>query len=281
MGMIVEMATPKYKGYVYIGLILFTVPVLLGLALAKPVLGIFNGVGIWIAAIALIVIVCAVLGYGFMGVFRGLLIDGRNMLSLSKLQMVLWTVIVISGLIAAAIANMAYGKDPLNITIPPELWLLMGINTTSLVASPIIKSTKQDVDGLLKNKNPEDAEWSDLFRGEETANANRLDLGKVQMFYLTLIIAFAYAVQIMTQLSQLGPLNPTGLSEGFQNFPAISSGMVALLGVSNAGYLAYKATKHGQPTEQPAPTVGSSTAVDNSVTLVAPSPEAKTIPGSK
>jgi hypothetical protein len=37
------------------------------------------------------------------------------------------------------------GADPLAIAIPEQLWLLMGISTTALVASPLIRSTKRDV----------------------------------------------------------------------------------------------------------------------------------------
>jgi hypothetical protein len=105
--------------------------------------------------------------------------------------------------------------NPLDISVPSELWLLMGISTTSLMASPLIKSTKTNVQAneeeksrtyallakqmnlekieeavasrgqLVINTHPEAAQWADMFRGEETGNAAHLDLGKIQMFYFT------------------------------------------------------------------------------------------------
>ena len=91
-------------------------------------------------------------GQGVTGLWRGMLIDDRNKMGLSRLQMILWTIIVLSGFLVAALSNLATGQaDPLAIAIPSQLWLLMGISTTSLVGSPLIKSTK-------KNKTPSEAE---------------------------------------------------------------------------------------------------------------------------
>jgi hypothetical protein len=203
----------------------------------------------FIFIIAALCVSLACIGCGFMGNSRGILIDGRNKISLSRLQMVLWTIIVISGLLAAVSSNIAYNKtledpkkaiDPLNIIIPPELWLLMGITTVSLVGSPLLKREIQDKGNLETNMDIEKARWSDLFSGEETDNSRRLDLGKVQMFYLTLIIAFSYLILLFGQVISINKTDSAGISA----FPAVSSGMVALLGISNAGYLAYKAVPH-------------------------------------
>src|SRR5690242_9175502 len=82
-------------------------------------------------------------GHGVVGLWHGVLIDERNRLSLSRLQMVLWTIIVLSGFLIAALWNISRGVDaPLEINVPKELWLLMGISVTSLVGSPLILSTK-------------------------------------------------------------------------------------------------------------------------------------------
>jgi tetratricopeptide (TPR) repeat protein len=206
----------------------------------------------WFVFISIIAVLCVSLGCigcCFMGNWKGILIDGRNKISLSRLQMVLWTIIVISGLLAAVSSNIAYNQtledpkkaiDPLDIEIPPELWLLMGITTVSLVGSPLIKREIQDKGNLKTNTENDEAKWSDMFSGEETDNSNRLDLGKVQMFYLTLIIAFSYLILLFGQIISINKPDSTGIIA----FPAVSSGMVALLGISNAGYLAYKAVPH-------------------------------------
>jgi hypothetical protein len=221
----------------------------------------------WILTLLLLAAFAAVAGQGITGVWAGLLIDERNQISLSRLQLALWTIVVLSAFFAAALSNLATGQpNPLAITVPSELWLLMGISTTSLVASPLIKNTKQSVqpdeeekrqtfDRLAKQMgvekveevvsnrgqlvihlHPEDAQWSDMFRGEETGNAGHLDLGKIQMFYFTLILVLAYAVGLGRTFS--------GSESDFSAFPAVDPSMVALLGISHVGYLTNKAISH-------------------------------------
>lgn len=195
---------------------------------------------IWIILILVLCISFFVAGIWIDEAFWGLLLDGRNKVSLSKLQIVLWTILVISGLIAAVVLNISNGKvegGPLNITVPSDLWILMGITSVSFVASPIIKKDKQENGLLAANASPIKASFSDLFKGDEKVNAERIDLGKVQMFYLTFIILFAYAFEIGQLLNE----------SSFSTFPEMSNGMVTLLGISNAGYLAYKAAPHVDP----------------------------------
>ncbi|MBC8492185.1 MAG: hypothetical protein H8D43_00255 [Chloroflexi bacterium] len=187
--------------------------------------------------------------------------------------MVLWTIIVLSGWLTAALANIAAkATDPLSIAIPEQIWLAMGIATTSLVGSPLILSTKKakkpkkeehertiglmakeegvDVDTLkgkvttvgqvLVNKDPKDARVSDMFKGEETGNAAQLDLAKIQMFFFTLILVFAYAAALSAKLAGTGNID---------QFPPLSESMVALLAISHTGYLTNKAIPHSQTGE--------------------------------
>ena len=153
----------------------------------------------WVVALVLLGVFAAVAGQGITGLWRGLLIDERNKISLARLQLTLWTIVVLSGFLTAALSNLAAAQpNPLAISVPSELWLLMGISTTSLVASPLIKSTKRSLEAneeekgrtfallakqmavekiddtvanrgqLVINRHPEDAQWADMFRGEET-----------------------------------------------------------------------------------------------------------------
>jgi len=93
--------------------------------------------------LVLLAVFATVAGQGVVGRWRGALIDERNKMSLFRLQMLLWTVVVVTGILAAALANIAGGQpSPLSIAIPAELWVLMGISTTSLVGSPLIRSPK-------------------------------------------------------------------------------------------------------------------------------------------
>ena len=204
-----------------------------------------GGLLLWVLSLILISVSCIAIGYCIMGSKFGLILDGRKKFSLSRLQTVLWTIVIISGLLAAVVLNIAIGgNSPLNITIPSDLWFLMGITTASLVISPIIKNEKQNYNQLNKNINITEALISDLFKGEEEVNKERLDLGKVQMFFLTLIIVLSYAILIAHKLSS---------GKFVDEFPPISPGMVTLLGISNAGYLAYKAAPHITPSQPKLP----------------------------
>jgi len=217
-------------------------------------------------------------GHGVVGSWRGLLIDQRNRMSLSRLQMVLWTVVVLSAFITAALWNIRLGeKDPLAVAVPQPLWWLMGISTTSLVGSPLIRSTKtaERLDpalpalaavkkeeeqlrtfsalqrqGVPPNtistqgnivvwQSPECARLADLFQGEEVGNAAVLDLGKLQMFYFTLIVAFSYGAALAHAFAEASRnMSPVSV------LPALGQGMVVLLGISHAGYLTNKAVPH-------------------------------------
>jgi hypothetical protein len=197
--------------------------------------------------------------------------------------MVLWMVVVLSGFLTAVLWNISQNLAPLlSVAVPVELWMVMGITTTSLVGSPLILSQKakepapvaqagaaeaaaqaaqqrRDVavaevkaqlasQGLPPDKVevrgsvvawtwPSDARAPDLFQGDEVANAAHLDLGKVQMLFFTLILVFTYVVMLCRLFL---PLEPGG-DVAVKGFPPLEQGMVALLGISHAGYLANKA----------------------------------------
>ena len=51
-----------------------------------------------------------VAGHGVTGLWLGLLIDTRNKASLSRLQMTLWTILILSGFLAAVITNIDSGQ---------------------------------------------------------------------------------------------------------------------------------------------------------------------------
>lgn len=219
----------------------------------------------WAAVPSWIVTMLALLGFTLFaghavtGVWRGAFIDERNKVSLSRFQMLAWTILIISALGTIVIARAA--NDPataLDVTVDETLFLLMGISTASLVGSPLVKSTKRerslalnkkDEDALLEdqgvkpekvrvegqivsNRKISDAEWSDLFKGEEVANSTHLDLAKIQMFFFTVLIVLSYALAIGSSLAS----NPAP-----DSLPVVGQTMVMLLGISHTGYLANKA----------------------------------------
>lgn len=216
--------------------------------------------------VILLILLCLVfMGVGMSIVRRpeGAFIDSRNRISLSKLQAAAWTVVVLAAFAAAAAYNIARGNvdaavvHALNIQIPGELLLAMGISATSLVGAPAILSLKaaeqappnaeQDaanrtgvstnaVGNLFAKLKPADASWSDLVTGEDVGNAGVADLGKIQQLLITLILLGAYAAYVLEAFaSTTGPIT---------TLPTLDRSFVWLLGLSHASYLAYKAAPH-------------------------------------
>ncbi len=199
----------------------------------------------WIAIFLLLLLSSLTIGHGTTNKWNGLLIDERNKISLSRFQMMLWILIILSAFLTAALINVRI--NPLNalaIDVPIELLALIGISTTSLVGAPLALSTKRDQ--VMSNDTRYDARWSDMFMGEEIANQGRLDVGKVQMFYFTIILAVAYIGALVVMF--------IGTSNTINSFPSLNDGLVTLLGISHAGYLVNKAV----------PRVGNTNATDGS-----------------
>jgi hypothetical protein len=226
------------------------------------------------------------LGVAISGRPLGVLINEQNLMSLSRFQTALWTIIVVSALLVIAGARVRDGVkdsgDPLNIKFSGQLLSLLGISSAALVGSPLIDATKKskppgqnatqqtavalsqtknvpassvsagktspgdlqsaitaNAQGILyKNPAISDASFSDMFEGTEVGNAAQVDLAKVQMFFFTLIVAVVYIYALVAVMND-GTVYDANLS-----FPALSDGMVALLGISNAGFLGYKAVDH-------------------------------------
>ncbi len=210
----------------------------------------------WIMVMLCMVAFVLVAGHGIKGVWRGALIDEWNRISLSRLQMLTWTILILSAVVTILIARAAI--DPMTameLELAPKLWALMGISTVSLVGSPLLKSNKTgnnlapaNVNSLLaaqgadpktlsctgqiiKKSSVKSAEWSDLFTGEEVSNFTYLDPAKIQMFFFTVILVLSYGIALGALLTK-GTV-PNAL-------PPVSDGMVALLGISHGGYLANK-----------------------------------------
>ena len=299
----------------------------------------FTNIYTWLIIAILLTAFVLVLGWGITGKLLGVLINEHYRISLSRFQIVLWTILILSAWIAAVTWNLAIGDaTPLGIDIPPQVWALLGISVTSLVGTPIILSAKtkktpaveeqvaslrrigpqenptvanaayrnnlaqiasdvrnapttatangaaaaanvamgapvgaapttvadvraqvatnvQEVaanvgirfKGLAVSRtDPSDAKISDMFTGDEVGTASLVDVGKVQMFIFTLIIALAYA-------SSIGEILVTAIKDGVGTeitmFPALDPSMVTLLGISHVGYLGFKAAPHTETEE--------------------------------
>jgi hypothetical protein len=222
----------------------------------------------WLIVLALMTGFAVVAGRGITGYWRGILIDKRYKMSLSRFQLLVRTLVVLSALLTAVLTNVALGSDsPLSIEVPVEIWVLLGISVASAVGSKAVLKTKErrsvdpeeldrtadrlqedagvDVnrtfsDTIIYNCSPEDARWGDLLKGDEAGNASVVELGKLQMFFFTFVLVLTYATAIAARLE--GTLIVTDL-------PPIDETMNTLLGISHTGYLADKSVSHTRTAE--------------------------------
>jgi hypothetical protein len=97
---------------------------------------------------------------------------------------------------------------------------------------------------IVTMTSPEATGWADLIRGEETGNADKVDLGKIQLLYIT---AVAVAVYAALMFSTLGTVGDNGAAVQLA-FPALDTSFVGILALSHAGGLAYEAAPHSKTT---------------------------------
>ncbi len=166
--------------------------------------------------------------------WRGVLIDQRNKMSLSRLQLVMWSILVISTVITDGVLNAVWDRpNPLSLAIPNELWIVLGISTASFVAAPMVLGTKgKDLDTNL----PYEHAWRDIFYGDDTGNADQVDFSKVQQFFFTVVLVIEYAVSIGEKLVATIPSSSQLLV-----FPGLDPGFIGIMAVSQTAYIAYKA----------------------------------------
>jgi len=110
---------------------------------------------VFLSITALLVVFFAAIGKSLTGRKLGIFINGRNRIDLSRFQVVLWTLLILPAYATIALERIRWlplpplpGNDPLQITMDPRLWALLGISATSLVGTTLTSSEK-------KKKEPE------------------------------------------------------------------------------------------------------------------------------
>jgi hypothetical protein len=232
---------------------------------------------LWVMNIVLITLFLVVMGKAITRRFMGFLIDDRlRRISLSRFQLVLWTIVILPALLTIIVFNLVNAPeadpesqvkdDPLNVQVPPEVLGLLGISVASLAGSQYIKDQnvnqsvlqkveerKEEVQGTASpqgsvsdpsspapNSSALDARFADMFRGETESSKDFLEIGKVQMFFFTLIVALGYAIAVGDGLGN------TDLKV-IEKMPDLTAGMLVLLGISQVGYIANKAVTYYSP----------------------------------
>ncbi len=205
----------------------------------------------WLATFAILLLVCLAVGYLANDRKLGILIDGRNRISLSRVQWVLWFLVLFSAYFTGGVWDMAFGNDlP---TIEPNLFGLIGISSGSAIVSSLIVETKKkepnpkgaDDKTLLGridvNEKVDEAAFADLYLGEEDATRTSVDVSRLQKLITTFLLVIVYLNMLWSAF--------TGASHTYDAFdmPVVGTNFLVLLGASHAAYLAYKATPKAVP----------------------------------
>jgi hypothetical protein len=227
----------------------------------------------WFFTILLLCCFCVVLGLWLMKLPLGIFISNRNLISLSRVQLTIWTVVIFSGYLVVLMQRILHGVyHPLDISIDNNLWAALGISIASFIGTPIVlngktqtspsnqavqtagtaldetpASIQANAQGMLyANPSPNDASVSDMFQGDEIGNTAYVDISKVQMFLLTVFIIAAYCNDLGHFLAGFDASVAARDFTHLNSLPPFSTSEVQLLGASHAGYLAFKAVGHTQ-----------------------------------
>ncbi len=205
----------------------------------------------WVGAAVILAFVSVLLGIAIHDGPLGVLIDSRGRYSLTHLQLVLWTFVVIP-LIAGVFWGRLFSGQPqtaLSFTIPNYLLLVLGISVASAAASTATKAYKDSTGADIPHSVPGAQDksirpfFAQVFMLEEGPMANRVvDVTKFQNFWFTLILVAAYLALAIGTFS--GASSPAKIDA----LPDFTPAMATILALSHAGYLAGKL-----PQRSPAP----------------------------
>lgn len=171
-------------------------------------------------------------------------VDGRP--SSSKFQVVLWSIVVLFAYLVIFLAQtingqITNGHRNLDIPIPQYLLALAGLSFATAGLAKII--TQRGVDaGKLPLKvttgNVADSTDTGVKGGLLTDDAGQTDIGKFQLISWTVVTAGIFLVNLYENVAQyFGVLSPRTLTLAF---PAISTTLLAILGVNQGAYVATK-----------------------------------------
>jgi hypothetical protein len=217
--------------------------------------------GAWVFSLLGMIGLFVEAGFTIRGRALGVLIDERNRYSLSRLQMALWTILVLATLYAVLMSNVVRdgGAQALAVDLDYNLVALMGFSIGSLVAAPMALSRLADrptsteevrragaelqsmqkldaapaaAGSVLVKADPKDARLADLIRGEDVASATVVDLPRLQMLMITVLVILTYGSAIGHQLLTAGWL--------MKSLVVLSQTLTLLVLISHVGYIAGK-----------------------------------------
>lgn len=169
----------------------------------------------------------------------GILVDDRYRFSLTQLQIVTWSIVILSLISGVFFGRLLAGvEDPLDFGIPSQVLGLLGISAGSAVTAISIKATKDPA--KIGSEKPR---FRQIFLAEEGTYADKvIDVTKYQNLITTIILVVAYVTL------SIHAIHDAGSAKAVTTLPDISGTFLILLGISHGAYLAAKVpSKPGDP----------------------------------
>jgi hypothetical protein len=197
-----------------------------------------EGLIAWGVAAVVLLLAAGVIGAISCKNALGILIDSRGRYSLTQLQIVVWSVVVISLVAGVLWIRLRQGaSEPLGFSIPDQLLLVLGISTGSTVTATAVKASKDAAhpEAVSASGPGDPPRLSQIFLLEEGKLADQVvDVTKYQNFWITVLLVAAYVVSAASMIIK------AGAASDITALPGFSDTFVILLAVSHAGYLAGK-----------------------------------------
>jgi len=269
----------KWEGVrVPLGIVLcFIVMLVFGLITSKSIGSNILGWN-WVLVLASLTALTVILGKHSNGSVLGILISSRKVMSLSRFQTVIWTLVVLSGYLTivferihASVSPFDFNStlnstllsdpnlieklaipDPLGVGIDWRLWAIMGISTASLVGTSLILDSKRD-------KKPAESATKDssvtssgmVFSNTTICEAKLTDIfegderGNSEFVDLSKVQMFLFTIvaiiaYMVSIFSTIRYTHPAFIT----SLPVLSEGLIAILMISHAGYLTNKSIDH-------------------------------------
>ena len=194
----------------------------------------------WGISAALLVLLALVVGrLAAVKRWLGILVDDRYRFSLTQLQIVTWSIVILSLISGVFFGRLLAGvKDPLDFAIPSQVLGRIGISAGSAVTAISIKATKDPA-----KIGAGEPRFRQIFLAEEGTYADKvIDVTKYQNFVTTIILVAAYVTL------SIHAIHDAGSAKAVTSLPDISGTFLILLGISHGAYLAAKVpSKPGDP----------------------------------
>lgn len=190
----------------------------------------------------------------------GVLVDNRGRFSLNRLQLVVWSIVVISLISGVFFGRLIDGvANPLQFTIPDRVLGLLGISVGVGVTTGAVKATKKvkaeaepiaaPRAGKATNRlatyqatNKEPSFWQVFMLEEGDYADDAVDVTKFQSFAITIVLVVAYVAMAIDSIIE------AKVASSVTSLPDIAGTFLVLLGISYGGYIGGKLpTQTGSP----------------------------------